>query len=115
MARYRVTCTQKQEKHELVLRLGCYGPGNTYHNFTEAEAIGRIESGADTFYTERPDGRIAEIVVEEREGKKFLKTLPDHTRLNNLDWLPDCPPKPHRVIVPPTRTVVPAASHGWIG
>ncbi len=116
MARYRVSCTQKREKHEDIVSLGCYGPGNTFHNFSEAEAIDRIENRGDTFYSERPDGHVAEIIVETRNGEKYLKTKPDGERPNNLDWLPDCPPKPHKVIVPPPRTVVPAASHGtcWL-
>jgi hypothetical protein len=112
MPRYRVTCTTKLEKHEHIVSLGCYGPGNTFHNFSEAEVIDRIENRGDTFYSERPDGHVAEIVVETRNGEKYLKTKPDGERPNNLDWLPDCPPKPHKVIVPPLRTVVPAASHG---
>lgn len=112
MPRYRVACTQKQEKHEHILSLGCYGPGNAHYNFTETEVIARIESSADTFYSDRPDGHVAEIIVEERKGQKYLKTKPDGERPNNLDWLPDCAPKPHKVIVPPPRTVVPAASHG---
>jgi Protein of unknown function (DUF3892) len=112
MPRYRVTCTEKQEKHEHILSLGCYGPGENYRRFTEAEAITRLDNHADTFYSERPDGHIAEIIVETRDGEKFLKTKPDGERPNNLDWLPDCPPKPHKAIVPPVRTVVPAASHG---
>jgi len=111
MARYRVSCTQKREKHEHVISLGCYGPGNTFHRFSEAEVIDRIENCGDTFYAERPDGHVAEIEVVDREGEKYLKTKPDGERPNNLDWLPDCPPKIHQVI-PPTRTIVPVASHG---
>jgi hypothetical protein len=111
MARYRVSCTQKREKHEHIVSLGCYGPGNTFHNFSEAEVISRIEKREDTFYSERPDGHVAEIIVETREGEKFLKTKPDGEKPNNLDWLPDCPAKPHHVVAP-VRTVVPAASHG---
>jgi hypothetical protein len=112
MPRYRVACTEKQEKHEHILSLGCYGPGNTYHRFTEAEVIASLDSGTDSFYSERPDGHVAEIIVETRDGEKYLKTTPDGERPNNLDWLPDCPPNPHKVIVLPPRTVVPAASHG---
>jgi hypothetical protein len=110
MARYRVTCTQKREKHEHIISLGCYGPGNSNHNFTESEVINRIDSGLDTFYSERPDGHIAEIIVERMLGEKFLKTKPDGERPNNLDWLPDCPAK-HRIISP-SRSVVPTPSHG---
>jgi hypothetical protein len=112
MPRYRVTCTQKQEKHEHIVSLGCYRPDGKYHTFTEADAIARLDGGTDTFYSERPDGHVAEIIVEIREGERYLKTKPDGERPNNLDWLPDCPPKPPKVIVPPLRTVVPAASHG---
>jgi hypothetical protein len=110
MSRFRVTCTQKREKQEHVISLGCYGPDNAHHNFTEAEVIDRLDNRGDTFYTERPDGHIAEIIVETLHGEKFLRTKPDGERPNNLDWLPDCPAK-HKVILPP-RTVVPAASHG---
>jgi hypothetical protein len=112
MARYRVSCTEKLEKHEHILSLGCYGLGNAFHRFSEGEVIRRIENGKDTFYSERPDGHVAEIiVVVERNGEKYLKTKPDGERPNNLDWLPDCPPKAKHVITP-ARTVVPAASHG---
>lgn len=111
MSRYRVACTEKHEKHEHVLSLGCYLPGNAFHRFSEAEAINRIEHSGDTFYADRPDGHVAEIIVVEREGEKYLKTKPDGERPNNLDWLPDCPPKAKHVITP-VRTVVPAASHG---
>jgi hypothetical protein len=110
MARYRVSCTTKLEKHEHIVSLGCFGPGNSFQNFTEAEAISRIESGIDTFYAERPNGHVAEVIVVEREGEKYLKTRPDGQLPNNLDWLPDCQSK-HRVTLPP-RTVIPAASHG---
>jgi Protein of unknown function (DUF3892) len=110
MARYRITCATKREKHEYVESLGCYGPDNTFHQFTEAEVIRRIEHGGDTFYTERPDGHVAEVIVFELDGKKYLKTKADGERPNNLDWLPDCPAK-HRIIAPPP-VVVPSHSHG---
>jgi len=112
MPRYRVTCTTKLEKHEHILDLGCYSTQNNYYRFREADVISRIEGGQDTFYTERPDGHVAEVVVFELEGEEFLRTKADGERPNNLDWLPDCPPKEHKVIVPPVRTVAPAASHG---
>ncbi len=113
MARYRVSCTQKYEKHEYVLSLGCHGPGNAFTTFSEAVAIQRIQSGLDTFYVERPTGHVVEVIVAEREGKKYLKTTADGEKPNNLLNLPDCPGKEHRVIAPITvRSVVPSASHG---
>lgn len=108
--RYRVSCTQKHEKHEHIVALGCYNPSNTFHKFTEPEVIERIERHGDTFYTERPGGHVAEVIVVEIDGKKYLKTKADGERPNNLDWLPDCPEK-HRVVAPPP-VVVPAHSHG---
>jgi hypothetical protein len=110
MARYRVTCTSKLEKHEHIVSLGCYSPGEIFHNFTESEVIDRIENRGDTFYSDRPDGHVAEIIVETLPSGKFLKTKPDGERPNNLDWLPDCPAK--RPVIAPPRTVIPAASHG---
>jgi hypothetical protein len=112
--RYRITCTTKLEKHEHVVDLGCYSTDNSYFRFTEAEVISRIESGQDTFYTERPNGHVAEVIVFELKGEKFLRTKPDGELPNNLDWLPDCPPKERKVFVPPVRTVTPAASHGTL-
>ena len=54
MARYRVTCTTKHEKHERILGLGCYSPDHVFLTFTEAQVIVRIEIHHDTFYVERP-------------------------------------------------------------
>ncbi len=82
-----------------ILALGCYSPSNTFHKFTEVEVIERIEHHGDTFYTERPDGHVAEVIVVEIDGKKYLKTKADGERPNNLDWLKDCPEK-HKVVVP---------------
>jgi hypothetical protein len=111
MARYRVTCTTKREKNEGIISLGCYSPGNVFFAFTEAEVIERLESRRDTFYVERPNGHIADLEVAEREGKKYVKTVADGERPDNLLSLPTCTGK--TIPVPaPVRTVVPAASHG---
>jgi hypothetical protein len=111
MARYRVTCTTTREKNEGIISLGCYSPGNVYFTFTEAEVIERLESRRDTFYVERPNGHIAELEVAERDGHKYVKTVPDGERPDNLLSLPTCAAKPHHN-PSPVRTVIPAASHG---
>lgn len=109
--RYRVTCTTKLETHEYITHLGCHTTTNVYCYLSEAEVIRRIESRTDTFYDERPTGHVVEVIVAERDGKKYLKTEADGERPDNLLSLPDCPTKKQDVsrIV---RTVVPAASHG---
>jgi hypothetical protein len=111
MARYRVCCTTTREKNEGIISLGCYSPGNVYFTFTEQEVIDRIESGRDTFYSERPNGHVAEVEVSEREGKKYVRTKPDGELPDNLLSLLACEVKPHHVVTP-ARTVVAAASHG---
>jgi Protein of unknown function (DUF3892) len=110
MARYRVTCTTKDENNERIIGLGCYAPGNVYLKFTEAEVIARIEGYSDSFYVERPDGHVADLMVAEREGRKYLKTVADGERPDNLLSQPHCPQQGNGS--KPARTVVPAASHG---
>ena len=109
--RYRVTCTTKHEKYERILGLGCYTPDSIFLTFTEAEVIDRLEHTADTFYVERPDGHVADLEVATREGTKYLKTIPDGERPDNLLSLPNCPEKKQDA-TRPARGVVGAASHG---
>lgn len=111
MSRYRVTCTITREKNEGIISLGCYSTGNTYYSFGEQEVIDRIESGRDTFYSERPNGHIAELEVDERNGKKYVRTKPDSELPDNLLSLPKCDErKSNSGSI--ARTVVAAASHG---
>jgi hypothetical protein len=91
--RYRVTCTTKHEKHELITHLGCYTTTNLYIYLTEAEVIDRIENQGDTFYVERPTGHVTDVEVATREGKKYLKTKADSEKPDNLLSLRDCPQK----------------------
>ena len=95
MARYRVTCTTKHEKHEHITDLGCVTNTNLYQRFTEEEVIVRLEKSGDhdTFYVERPSGHSVEVEVATRDGKKYLKTDADGEIPNNLLSLPDCPAK----------------------
>ncbi len=111
MARYRVTCTLKHEKNERIVSLGCYSPANIYYTFTETEVIDRLENQTDSFYVERPTGHVVDLIVAEREGRKYVKTEADGEKPDNLLSLSNCLAKPHHV---PTagRVVIPAASHG---
>jgi hypothetical protein len=111
MSRYRVTCTVTREKNEGIISVGCYSPGNTYYNFSEQEVIDRIESGRDTFYSERPNGHVAELEVDQCNGKKYVKTKPDGELPDNLLSLPKCDEKKFNGSGV-ARTVVAAASHG---
>jgi hypothetical protein len=93
MARYRVSCTQKREKHEHIVSLGCYGPGNTFHNFSEAEVISRIEKREDTFYSESTDGHDARgrEVPEDKTGRREAQQPRLAARLSGKTTSRCCP------------------------
>lgn len=116
MARYRVTCIVKHEKYERISSLGCFTPDNVFLSFTEDEVIDRIENHRDSFYVERPSGHVIDLEVAERDGKKYVKTIPDGEKPDNLLSLPPCPAKSANYKSSATAgvlgTVVAAASHG---
>jgi len=60
------------------------------HGWTEWEKqiIGEIEDGAN-YYVEVDDQRV-DVVVAERDGRKYLRTDPDKTTQNSLLALPHC-------------------------
>ena len=112
MSTYRVTCKEKHSLFERILAIGCVNvaTGST-HRFLEDDAIVRIESGADSFFVEDSRGNRAIVEVSAREGRKFLTTVRDGIREDNLTFLLACPAKRQdgSGIV---RTVTAAATHG---
>jgi len=111
VAIYRVTCKEKHSLYERIVSIGCAEAGTGLNKrFSEDEAINRINSGADRFYVERPEGHRVWVIVARREGREYIKTEIDGEKPDNLLSLPDCPKKPE-----PTgtkRAVYAAASHG---
>lgn len=57
---------------------------------TEAEAIRAIERGTTSFYVRKGNDRV-EVIVAKRNERKYLKTVADGVRPNNLLALPECP------------------------
>lgn len=53
------------------------------------DAILRIESGEDSYFI-YVDQRLAEIVVANDNGRKYLKTRVDDSERNYLPELPEC-------------------------
>jgi len=60
------------------------------HGWTEWELqiIGEIEDGAN-YYVEVDDERV-DVIVAERDGRKYLRTDPNKTTENTLLSLPPC-------------------------
>jgi len=112
MSTYRVTCKEKHSLYERITAIGCVNiaTGST-HRFLEDDVIKRIETGTDNFFVDDSKGHRASVEVSSREGRKFLTTMRDGIREDNLLFLPNCPAKKQDAsgIV---RTVTAAATHG---
>lgn len=90
MGVYLVTCITKRGGH--------YNPherieyiGNEAGNWrlSEDAAIKRIQNGTDSFYT-FVNGRKANLIVADHNGRKYLKTDADGYVPDNLLSLGDC-------------------------
>jgi hypothetical protein len=57
---------------------------------SEEEAIKCIESQKYEFYIKTPD-RQMRVIVATRSNRKYLKTVMDRDKPNNLMMLPECP------------------------
>jgi hypothetical protein len=114
MVTWFVTCREKHSLYERIVAIGCVQQGTGLKKrFTEDEAIQRIEDKTDRFLVERPAGHVVEVIIAFHEGRKYLKTEPDGEIPDNLLALPSCPSPKHPIpLVPPTRSVLAAPSHG---
>ncbi len=111
MALYRITCIIKHSTHERISAIGCINTAtNSNTRFEEDGAIKRIEDGTDQFFVEDSRGIRAYVQVEERHGRKFLITIRDGIKDDNLLYLPECPPVT-RPTPPSGRTVYATGSH----
>lgn len=91
MPRYQVTCKEKHSLYERILAIGCKNTETgSKHRFLEEEAIKEIEGKISSFFVEDARGIRAEVKVEERDGRKFLITVRDGVKDDNLLYLPDC-------------------------
>lgn len=62
---------------------------NTPLTISMHEAVQAIESGHWQFYVYAGE-RLAAVEVVERNGRRFLRTEPDDTTLNNLNVFKEC-------------------------
>lgn len=54
-------------------------------------AIQGIDSGKWTFYTYVSGNRANVVIRTSSAGRRYLTTLPDNSKANNLSRLPQCP------------------------
>ena len=90
--RFQIRCINKDDRrnvYERITHVG--GVGTTRWRLTVEDVIQRIESGAESFYVNRPQGDTVDVTVATRLGRKYLKTKADGDEPNNLLSLPECP------------------------
>ena len=87
MAKY-VTCINKRgshyNPHERISHIGGSG-----WKHTEDQALRNIEFGTESYCVSR-GGRTVLVVVDTRNGRKYLKTEADGYSPDNLLALPEC-------------------------
>jgi hypothetical protein len=89
MGRFQVTCINKRgghfNPHERIEYIG----NQANWKLSEADAIRRIKSRTDSFYT-FVNGREAEVIVANHNGREYLKTTADGYSPDNLLSLAEC-------------------------
>ena len=90
MGRFQVTCINKKGNHfNPHERISYIGNSANNWKLSENNAIGRINRGADTFYT-LVNGREAEVIVAAHNGRAYVKTTADGYCPDNLLSLSEC-------------------------
>lgn len=93
--RVRIECINKTDRaspHERIRSVGGRNSDGTRWRLSHGEAIAGIEARKWSFYVERPQGDVVNVVVAiSRLGNKYLKTEADGDQPNNLLALPECP------------------------
>lgn len=91
-SRHRVSCV-KPDGNDLYSRIdgigGVNGDGTRWY-LDEDKAIAGMDSGKWEFFVS-VNNREVEVIVAERNGRRYLKTEADGYSENNLSKLPTCP------------------------
>lgn len=91
--RFRIRCINKlprNDPYQRITHVGGYG--TSQWKLDVPDVIGRIKSGKEAFYVERPQGDEVDVIVAvSRFGNEYIKTTADGDEPNNLLNLPECP------------------------
>ena len=93
MADLRITCINKQDRHDPFDRILYVGGGATLLGSwrkSQSDVIHEIESRINTFYVMSGPYRADVIVRVSRFDNKYITTEPDGENQNNLLSLPEC-------------------------
>ncbi|MEY2492132.1 MAG: hypothetical protein QOH24_1083 [Verrucomicrobiota bacterium] len=85
--RLEITCSNKGPRDGAHFRVEGIGGRGWKH--TEEEAIRYIDEGVHSYYIKRK-GLVVDVIVAELPGYKYIKTMLDGNRPENLLRLPDC-------------------------
>lgn len=84
----QITCINKTNRSDPHDRI--HSVGGSGWKISQQDAIRRIESGQDRFYTS-VRGNSVWVIVATHNGNKYLKTQNDGIQPDNLLSLPECP------------------------
>lgn len=94
MARYQVTCINKDDRYnpyERILNIGGKLADGTRWKISQQDAIGYIRNKTHSFYVS-VGGKEAEVEVAiSPYNNYYIKTVPDGNEPNNLLSLEECP------------------------
>jgi len=91
---HQITCinkTNRTDPHERIENIGGTNPDGRRWKISEDEAIAGIEAGKWEFYVSA-GGRKVNVIIATRLGHKYLKTVADGEKPDNLLSLIECPP-----------------------
>ena len=89
----RVDCVNKTDRydpHDRIRTIGGRSDDGTRWSLSQEDAIAGVESRRWDFYVS-VNGHAVAVIVANRLGHKYLKTVADGEQPNNLLSFPECP------------------------